>query len=136
MLRTDPLDLGSTRLHRRGPALPPADGAKPGRGTGHGHAVSRSPPGREGEGAWQVGSAEWTMDVMTPAVSQRCAPAALEPYHPRVPRPNEPIVLFRGRVDLVCTCRTERDRGGIVPEWLPHPEPQDVGSGRHVRTRR
>jgi hypothetical protein len=30
-------------------------------------------------------------------------------------------VLFRGRVDFVGTSRTERHRGGIVLEWLPHP---------------
>jgi hypothetical protein len=65
------------------------------------------------------------MDVITAAASQRSAPAALEPYY-SCARPNQPIGLFRGRVDLVGTSRTERHRGGIMPEWLPHPEPQDV----------
>jgi hypothetical protein len=60
------------------------------------------------------------MDVMTPVASQRSAPAALEPHY-SCARPNQPIVLFRGRVDLVGTSRTERHRGGIVLEWLPYP---------------
>lgn len=47
-------------------------------------------------------------------------PPAVDPFYSCV-RPNQPIVLFRGRVDLVGTARTERYRGGIVLEWLPSP---------------
>jgi hypothetical protein len=48
------------------------------------------------------------------------APPAVEPFYSCVRR-NQPIVLFRGRVDLVETARTERHRGGIVLDWLPSP---------------
>jgi len=48
------------------------------------------------------------------------APPAIEPFYSTA-KPNQPIVLFRGRVDLVGTASTERHRGGIVLDWLPSP---------------
>jgi hypothetical protein len=48
------------------------------------------------------------------------APAAVEPFY-TCARSNQPIVLFRGRVDLVGITSTERHRGGIVLDWLPFP---------------
>jgi hypothetical protein len=54
------------------------------------------------------------------ASMQPSAPPAITPFY-AMPRPNAPIVLFRGRVDLVGKTVTERHRGGIVLEWLPSP---------------
>jgi len=48
------------------------------------------------------------------------APPAVEPFYTSTQR-DQPIVLFRGRVDLVGTTSTERHRGGIVLDWLPSP---------------
>ena len=48
------------------------------------------------------------------------APPALEPFY-TCARTNQPIVLFRGRVDLVEAGHTERHRGGVVLDWLPSP---------------
>jgi hypothetical protein len=54
------------------------------------------------------------------ASMQPSAPPAITPFY-AMPRPNAPIVLFRGRVDLADATATERHRGGIVLEWLPSP---------------
>ncbi len=51
---------------------------------------------------------------------QVSVPSAVEPFY-TCARRNQPIVLFRGRVDLVGTTSTERHRGGIVLDWLPSP---------------
>src|SRR5436190_17514616 len=48
------------------------------------------------------------------------APPAVEPFY-TCARRNQPIVVFRGRVDLVGATSTERHRGGIVLDWLPSP---------------
>ena len=48
------------------------------------------------------------------------APQAIEPFYATA-RPNQPIALFRGRVDLVGIASTEQHRGGIVLDWLPSP---------------
>jgi hypothetical protein len=48
------------------------------------------------------------------------APSAVEPFY-TCARPNQPLVLFRGRVDLVRDECTDRFRGGIVLDWLPSP---------------
>ena len=53
-------------------------------------------------------------------VVQFSAPAGVEPFY-SCAHANQPIVLFRGRVDLVGTASTERHRGGIVLDWLPSP---------------
>jgi hypothetical protein len=47
-------------------------------------------------------------------------PPAIDPFYSTV-RPNQPVVLFRGRVDLVGPASAERHRGGIVLDWLPSP---------------
>lgn len=54
------------------------------------------------------------------ASMQPSAPPAITPFYV-MPRPNAPIALFRGRVDLVGDTATERHRGGVVLEWLPSP---------------
>jgi len=46
--------------------------------------------------------------------------AAVEPFY-SFARANEPIGLFRGRVDLAGPSASERHRGGVVLEWLPSP---------------
>ena len=51
---------------------------------------------------------------------QLSAPPAITPFYTCV-RANQPIVLFRGRVDLVTSVRTEHHTGGIVLDWLPSP---------------
>jgi hypothetical protein len=48
------------------------------------------------------------------------APPAVLPFY-TCARRNQPIILFRGRVDLVGATRNERHRGGIVLDWLPSP---------------
>jgi hypothetical protein len=48
------------------------------------------------------------------------APPAVEPFY-RCARRNQPIVLFRGSVDLVSSAATERHRGGVMLDWLPSP---------------
>src|SRR6266498_3620402 len=57
---------------------------------------------------------------MMERVMQVSVPSAVEPFY-TCARRNQPIVLFRGRVDLVGTTSTERHRGGIVLDWLPSP---------------
>lgn len=47
-------------------------------------------------------------------------PPAIDPFY-STSRRNQPVVLFRGRVDLVAAQSTERHRGGIVLDWLPSP---------------
>jgi len=54
------------------------------------------------------------------ASMQLSAPLAITPFY-AMPRPNAPIVLFRGRVDLADETTAERHRGGIVLKWLPSP---------------
>jgi hypothetical protein len=53
-------------------------------------------------------------------VTSLSVPAAIDPFYSTA-RVNQPIVLFRGRMDLVAGSRTERHRGGIVLDWLPSP---------------
>lgn len=48
------------------------------------------------------------------------APPAVEPFY-TCSRRNQPIVLFRGRVDLDGAAGSERHRGGLVLDWLPSP---------------
>ena len=57
---------------------------------------------------------------MMNGVTPISAPPAIDPFYSTA-RPNQPIVLFRGRVDLVGMAATERHRGGIVLDWLPSP---------------
>lgn len=57
---------------------------------------------------------------MMNGVMSRAASSAIEPFYSSA-RPNQPIVLFRGHVDLVGAASTERHRGGIVLDWLPSP---------------
>jgi hypothetical protein len=57
---------------------------------------------------------------MMERVMRDSAPPAVEPFY-TCARRNQPIVLFRGRVDLVGAASTERHRGGIVLDWLPSP---------------
>jgi hypothetical protein len=57
---------------------------------------------------------------MMSAVMQPSAPPAVEPFYSCV-RVNQPIVLFRRRVDLVGSGKTEHHRGGMVLDWLPTP---------------
>jgi hypothetical protein len=56
------------------------------------------------------------MGRMTPVI----LPPAIEPFY-RCVRRNQPVVLLRGRVDLVGAKGSERHRGGIVLDWLPTP---------------
>jgi hypothetical protein len=53
-------------------------------------------------------------------VTPSSVPPAIDPFYSTA-RPNQPVVLFRGRVDLVAPARAERHRGGIVLDWLPSP---------------
>jgi hypothetical protein len=57
---------------------------------------------------------------MMNGVTHFSAPPATDPFYASA-RPNQPIVLFRGHVDLIGTSSTERHRGGIVLDWLPSP---------------
>lgn len=57
---------------------------------------------------------------MMNGVMPTSAPPAIDPFYSTA-QPNQPIVLFRGRVDLVAATATERHRGGIVLDWLPSP---------------
>jgi hypothetical protein len=45
-------------------------------------------------------------------------PPWIQPFY-TCARRNQPVVLFRGRVDLAGTSGTERHQGGIVLDWLP-----------------
>lgn len=47
-------------------------------------------------------------------------PAAVEPFY-RTDAINQPLVLFRGRVDLAAGGAAQRCRGEVVVEWLPAP---------------
>jgi len=53
-------------------------------------------------------------------VTQCSAPSAVEPFYATT-RINQPVALFRGRVDIVGRGTTERYRGGVVLDWLPSP---------------